>query len=275
VTTLILTLASTALALSAVAVILVWHFQERIVFQPPRNTRPSLPAEPRNSYAAADGTTLFAYVVGSHPPGAPVVLAFHGNAELARWRLPWAVTLARHTGACVVLAECRGYDSLAGRPTYRGAALDARAALQFVRDNLHVAADRTVYFGHSLGSAIAAELACESPPAALVLQSPFSSARAIAARVMVPGLGVLWDVVARIHYDTLMRVQESSATTWVAHGDRDRLIPIGMGRAVFAAAARPGKLLVVPGAGHNDVDAVGGSAYWEWWREALRPVTMR
>ena len=56
---------------------------------------------------------------------------------------------------------------------------------------------------------------------------------------------------------------------WVAHGDRDLVIPVRMGREVFAAARHPGELLIVPGAGHNDVAEVGGEAYWGWLTRAL------
>jgi fermentation-respiration switch protein FrsA (DUF1100 family) len=56
---------------------------------------------------------------------------------------------------------------------------------------------------------------------------------------------------------------------WVAHGDRDLIIPVRMGREVFEAAAHRGELLIVPGAGHNDVADVGGRDYWRWLARAV------
>jgi len=254
------------------ALALLWRYQERVVFQPP--TVPST-AELRAlgnvekvAFSAADGTSLFAYVVGD-PGSTPfVLLAFHGNADLARWLVPWAAQVHRETGAAVVLPEYRGYDGLPDAPTYMGVAQDSLAALGLVRDELHVASNRIVYFGHSLGSAVAAELAAAAPPRALILQSPFTSARAMARRMIVPGLGALWRVISRVHYDTVGRVRRLVAPVWVAHGDRDLVIPLRMGREVFAAAARRGELLVVRGAGHDNVDEVGGDAYWDWLRRA-------
>jgi fermentation-respiration switch protein FrsA (DUF1100 family) len=256
------------------ALVLLWRFQERVVFQAPR--LPST-AEMRAlgnvdkvTFRAADGAELFAFVVGD-PSSAPfVMLAFHGNADLARWLVPWASQVSRETGAAVVLPEYRGYDGLGDPPTYFGVGQDAIAALTFVRDELHVADSRIVYFGHSLGSAVAAELAAVAPPRALILQSPFTSARAMARRMIVPGLGALWRVISRVHYDTIGRVRRLSSPVWVAHGDRDLVIPLRMGREVFAAAARRGELLIVRGAGHNDVDEVGGDAYWDWLRRACQ-----
>jgi uncharacterized protein len=250
--------------------LILWRFQERIVFQPPADIGPtSVPAR-QAYYRATDGTMLFAYVVGDCDPDRPVVLAFHGNADVARWLVPWASTLARETNACVVLPEYRGYDGLSGAPTYQDSELDARAALAYVTDTLGAKAANLVYFGHSLGSAIAAELAAIQVPRSLVLQSPFTSAREMGARVYLPGVSAFWNVVSRVHFDTITRVRSTAAPVWVAHGDKDFVIPVYMGREVFQAAAHKGDLLIVHQAGHNDVPEVGGRAYWAWLARAVR-----
>ena len=129
-----------------------------------------------------------------------------------------------------------------------------------------------VLYGHSLGSAIATELAGfmqSRPPAALVLQSPFTSAQAMAARMLVPPIPGLWRLIARVHYDTRRAVGSLAIPVHVAHGTRDVVIPVRMGRAVFAAAKRPGALLLVEGAGHNDVADAGGRDYWRWLTTAV------
>ncbi len=253
-----------------VAVAAVWTNQERVVFHPPR-VRPVEDADARRvAFTSADGTRLFAYVLGPGVPGAPVVIAFHGNADLARWYLEWAEALAARTGSAVVVPEYRGYDGIAGPPTCAGVREDARAALALVQARLLGDGRPIVYFGHSLGAAIAAELAAESEPAVLILQSPFTSARDMGRRMLLPGLTLFWRAVSRISYDNVARVRQLGAPVWVAHGSADRLIPAAMGTAVFAAARHRGELLVVDGAGHNDVDDVGGEPYWRWLREALR-----
>jgi pimeloyl-ACP methyl ester carboxylesterase len=155
-------------------------------------------------------------------------------------------------------------------PTYLGSALDSRAALSLVRDTLGVAQRDIVYFGHSLGTAIAAELAGAVPPRVLILQAPFSSARAMSRRMFLPGLVVFWELVSRVHFNTLQRVGVLEAPVWVTHGDKDFVIPVRMGREVFAAAKHKGELLIVHGAGHNDVADVGAQAYWEWLSRAVR-----
>lgn len=253
----------------------LWQHQERIVFQPP--PAPSNPAARYGgsdqvrqvSYRAEDGLDLFGFLVGDTSRAELVLIAFHGNADLARFLVPWAQAVTRVASVAVLLPELRGYDGLAGRPTYQDAARDARAARHFVARDLAVRDDRVAYFGHSLGSAIASELAAESTPVALLLQSPFSSARAMARRMALPGLSLFWPLVSRVHYDTERRVRMLTAPVSVAHGLRDMIVPVRMGRAVYEAAERKGALLLVPGAGHNDVAERAPADYWNWFRTAL------
>ena|SRR5688572_3108156 len=258
---------------------MLWARQERIVFQPPGPPYEEVEAQ-RVSYSASDGQPLFAYLVSRvegggqrveglrtdstlHPPPS-TLLVFHGNAEIAAWSLPWAREVARRTGANVLLAEYRGYAGLAGRPTYAGSKLDARAAYEYARKTLGTTPERTVIYGHSLGSAIAVELAGEIKPHALLLEAPFTSARAMAARLGVPGILPLWRAISRVHYDTRTHVADLDVPVSVVHGDRDMVTPVYMGREVFEAARRKGDLLILDGVGHNDVVEAGAERYWDW-----------
>ena len=253
------------LGLAYVALLLLlWGFQERVVFQPPVPPPAGAVDARRVEYTTSDGLRLFAYIVGDCAAPHAVMLAFHGNADIARWLIPWARTVVDRTKLCVVLAEYRGYDGLAGDPSYSGSARDADAALHFVRDTLGATSDRLVLFGHSLGSAIAAELAGTARPRALILQSPFTTAQDMARRMFVPGLTGLWKLISRVHFDTVARVRSLATPVFVVHGDRDFIIPDWMGRAVFSNAREKGQLLIVRGAGHNDVPEIGADAYWSW-----------
>ena len=253
----------------------LWQHQERIVFQPPPAAarpvaRDAASEQVRQvSYRAEDGLELFGFVVGDVERARSVLIAFHGNADLARYLVPWAQAATRVASLAVLLPELRGYDGLAGRPTYHDAARDARAARDFVARELSIGENRIAYFGHSLGSAIAAELAAEFTPSALLLQSPFSSARAMARRMALPGLSLFWPLVSRVHYDTEQRVRTLAAPVSVAHGLRDLIVPARMGRAVYEAADRKGALLLVPAAGHNDIAERAPADYWSWFRTAI------
>ncbi|HEY2852520.1 MAG TPA: alpha/beta hydrolase [Gemmatimonadaceae bacterium] len=261
-------------AVYVLVVALLWLNQERIAFQPPPVSdiaarRAGGERVRQVSYRADDGTELFAFVVGELDRSDRLLIAFHGNADLARLLIPWAQTASRTAGIAVLLPELRGYDGLVGRPTYTNAARDARAARLFVRQELSISDTRVAYFGHSLGSAIATELAAESSPNALVLQSPFTSARDMARRMAVPGLSLFWPLVSRVHYDTESRVRELLTPVSVAHGLRDLIVSARMGQKVYEAAAVKGRLLLVSNAGHNDIAERAPTEYWKWFQAAL------
>jgi fermentation-respiration switch protein FrsA (DUF1100 family) len=256
------------LALLVGALALLWWSQERILFQPPRAVE-ALPDVGRVAYETVDGQKLVGFLVGDPRTAPGVLLCFHGNADLAVWQLDWARTIERRTGYAVFLAEYRGYMSLGGSPTYASTKLDARAAYDYLRVTIAIDRTRMAFFGHSLGSAVAAELAEAHPPSALLLQSPFSSARAMARLVVTLPVSFVWGALSRIHFDTRSVVADLDVPVSVIHGRRDRIIPFKMGVEVYEAAKRKGKLLLVEGAGHNDLPEVGGEAYWAWLVEAL------
>ena len=277
-----------ALVMVLVMIVGVWWRQERIAYQPPTQWPPSPANVRRIDYVAADGQSLFAFVVEAGRPPVGILLAFHGNADLAVWQIPWARELAHRLGWCVVLAEYRGYGGLGGEPSYLGIRDDARAAWRAVRQigrELETAVPRYALFGHSLGSAVATELATEiasdtptvdsegrsSPPAviALVLQSPFTSARDMARIVSTRPVQLVWKIISRVHYDTRSGLRDMTARVSIAHGARDWLVPATMGKELFTGARVAGQLIVVDRAGHNDVADVGGEAYWRWLSAAL------
>jgi fermentation-respiration switch protein FrsA (DUF1100 family) len=175
----------------------------------------------------------------------------------------------------VLLPEYRGYGGLVGSPDYAGSQRDARAALRVVREQLGVDSTRVAYFGHSLGSAVAAELAAEHAPTALILLAPFTSARDMAHAMPGLPLGALWGMIGRVHFDTRVKVAALRAPVFVAHGERDLVVPVRMGREVYAAARVKGELLLVPGAGHNDVAGVATGDYWTWLAGALHAGAAR
>jgi len=251
------------------ALVFLWYKQERILFQPPRLTEaPSISG--RVSYEAVDGQKLAGFLIGDPEQSRGVMICFHGNADLAIWQIDWARAVEHRTGYAVFLPEYRGYMSLGGSPTYASTKLDARAAYDHVRVAFGIERERVVLFGHSLGSAVAAELAEIHPPTSLLLQAPFSSARAMARLIVSPPIVLVWRAISRIHFDTRRVVAELDVRVSVAHGKRDRIVPVRMGLDVYQAARNKGELLIVDQAGHNDVADMGGEAYWRWMRSALQ-----
>jgi hypothetical protein len=208
---------------------------------------------------AADGVRLHAwYVPGPRPA---TVLYCHGNAGNISHRLPKLRALHDRLGLSVLIFDYRGYGRSAGRPDEAGTYADARAMRDWLR---RAAPGLVVYLGVSLGAAVAATLAAEDPPAALVLEAPFESVRAMAHATM-PGAGWLF----RTRYDTAGAVRRSRAPLLVLHGDADEVVPARQARAVFEAAPPPKTLVTLPGARHNDTHLAGGEAYWRAWTSFL------
>lgn len=264
----------TALAIVAGVVVallaLIWWGQEKLVYFPQGAPYPDAAEVHRVDYAAADGQPLLAYVVGDPDSARGVLLSFHGNADLAISQVEWAREITRRTGYAVVLAEYRGYMGLGGKPTYAGVKLDAEAAYEMVRSRLGVDPASIALFGHSLGSAVAAELALEHEPRAMLLQAPFTSARDMAGRVITPPLALAFRLISRVHYDTRAAVAAIDAPVWVVHGTRDGVIEVAMGRAVHQAAKHKGELLIVETADHNDLAGPDRAEYWGWIERALK-----
>lgn len=256
-----------ALVLGAGA--LLWWSQERILFQPP-----PFDGDPDEfdcvHYQAADGQHLKGFVVGDPGTAPSTLLCFHGNADLSILQLGWARSVERRTGSAVMLSEYRGYLSLDGKPTYRTTKVDAQAAYDYLCATFGIGPERLAFFGHSLGSAVAAELAEIHRPRALLLQAPFTSARAMARVIVVPPISFVWNVISRIHFDTVRVVSTLDLPVSVTHGNRDRIVPFRMGVEVYKAAKVKGLFLPVDGAGHSDIARVAGEQYWTWISTALR-----
>jgi uncharacterized protein len=266
----ILTITSLVLALFALFIGLAWIFQERIAFQPPGPPFPKTDNLRKVSYLARDGQPLIGFMVGEPVAAKGLLLCFHGNADLAARLVDWAEQVERTTGFAVLLAEYRGYMGIGGRPTYENLQLDSEAAFVFARDSLSVSPSRMTFYGHSLGTAIATELAARHRPAKLVLESPFTSARAMGRVIGWYPVRLAWNAITRIHYDTITCVSSLDAPVSVVHGASDRVIPCEMGQQVFEAARVKGELLIVPNATHSDVAVIGGADYWHWMESALR-----
>jgi len=252
----------------------VWFFQEKITFQPQGPPYPDDSEAEKVAYSTSDGLQLFAYIVGRPDSSSPLLIAFHGNADLAIRQVEWAHEITRRTGIPVMLAEYRGYMGLPGRPTYEGSREDSEAAYRYAIDHFGVRPDRIAFFGHSLGTAIASELAQRHRPVALLLQSPFTSARDMAA--IIAGhwtTSLTWRFVSRVHYNTLDIVRSIDVPVSVIHGGKDRVIPSRMGKAVYDAARVKGEWGFIPEGTHSDLPIRGGDAYWDWIVSSLHPLS--
>lgn len=212
-----------------------------------------------------DGIRLHAWYVPGEP-SAPVLLFCHGNAGNMADRVEQLRFLHR-LGVSILLFDYRGYGRSEGRTDEAGTYADARAARAWL-ERRAVPAERIVYYGRSLGAAVALRLATEHPPAGLVLETPFSSVSAM-GRHHYPLLYLLFGWAFDAEYDSQARIGNSGAPLLVLAGADDEIAPLAMARQLFNAAPDPKRLYVVPGAGHNDLFFAVDDGYERAWADFL------
>lgn len=236
-------------------VALMWSQQRRLIYFPSPGPVPSaatvLPTGRDVVLGTDDGIRLGAWYFPVAGAG-PAVLVCNGNGGDRSMRAELAAALNR-MGLSVLLFDYRGYGGNPGRPSEDGLAADARAAQAWLAAQPGV--DRIVYFGESLGAAVAVGLAVQRPPAAMVLRSPFTSLADVAA-VHYPWLPARRLLLDR--YPSIERIVSIRVPVLVIAGDRDDIVPATLSRRLYDAANEPKRWLLVPGAGHNDVELLDG-----------------
>jgi uncharacterized protein len=184
------------------------------------------------------------------------VLFFHGNAGNISHRL-LSIESFHRLGYSTFIFDYRGYGQSQGRPSEAGTYLDGEAAWRYLLAERGIPANRIALFGRSLGAAVAAAIAERERPAAVILESTFTSVPDLGAE-LYPFLPVRW--LARIRYDTLARVPQIAAPLLVVHSPDDEIIPFSHGRRLWEAASEPKAFLQLSG-GHNDGFVVTGERY--------------
>jgi fermentation-respiration switch protein FrsA (DUF1100 family) len=184
------------------------------------------------------------------------VLFFHGNAGNISHRLD-SITTFNRMRLNVFIFDYRGYGRSQGQVTEIGTYRDAEAAWSYLVETRGIEASKIIVFGRSLGASIAAWLASQHTPAALILESSFSSVPSMAQQ-MYPFLPVKW--LSRFSYDTRQYVSTIACPLLVVHSKSDEIIPYSEGRLVFDAAPANKQFLDIRG-GHNDGFIVTGRAY--------------
>ena len=230
----------------------LWSLQRKLIYFPsayvPEPASVGLSGAATVTFSTSDGLTLNGWYINRTRDPRYVILVFNGNAGNRAHRASFADALTR-LGAAVLLFDYRGYGGNPGAPTEDGLRRDARAARNYLLSRADVDEKRIVYFGESLGTGVAAELASEHPPAGLILRSPFTSLTDVGQH-HYSWLPVGW--LLRDRFATDDRIPHIRAPLLVIAGDRDSIIPIGQSRRVFEQANDPKSLLVVPHADHND-----------------------
>jgi len=254
--------------------IILWVFQERITFPAPRAGLP----DPQNALGYGElveltmreGTRLRGWYLPPMPvdaegrrktPGPPAatfgaLLWFYGNGETigAIWPI---IRDFRPPHTAVLVLDYPGYGASDGHTTEAGIYEAGDLAYSALLGRADVDRRRIYVYGRSLGSAVATHVAATHDVAGLILESPFTSARGMAAR----HYRIFPTFLVRLGLDNIGRMPRIRCPTLVLHGTADMLVPMKMGKDVAAAAGGPVEFVMIEGAGHNDTYDLGGKAY--------------
>jgi alpha-beta hydrolase superfamily lysophospholipase len=196
---------------------------------------------------------------------APVVLYLHG----ARWNVEGSsprIRRLQEMGFSVLAIDYRGFGkSSPGLPSEDTAYEDARAAWRWLAARYP---DRQRYiFGHSLGGAIAIDLASRvDDERGTIVEATFTSIPDVASTFKFGWLPIGPLITQR--FDAASKVGRIGSPLLVVHGHRDNLIASDLGRKLYEAAAGTKRFLLVEGGSHHSTMSIGLDQY----RKALAEV---
>jgi uncharacterized protein len=262
-------------ALYAAACLLLFLLRDRVIF-PVRGQPTGTPVEhgmpdgQKVTIVTRDGQRLAAWYLPPRDTRTPAgaVLWFHGNAEWVSG-FAWLVRALRPAHAGMLVVEYRGYGSSTGRATVAGISRDALTVWDWLAGRPEVDAARIVVYGRSIGSGPALHVAATRPVAGVILESAFTSLRALARR----HYPVFPSALAGSGFDNLAAIARVNAPVLLVAGERDRLVPAAMGRDLAAVAGGPAELWIIPRADHNTVWELGTEAYAERFHAFVARMT--
>jgi len=242
--------------------IYVYFVQSGMIFYPnmPGRTLISTPEDIGLTYqnvefVTEDDIKLHGWFIPNKKAKGTLVF-FHGNAGNISHRLD-SIAIFHDLELNVFIFDYRGYGQSEGKITEKGTYRDAEAAWNYLNHSQGISGKQIIIFGRSLGASIASWLAAKHTPAALIIESGFTSVPSMGQR-FYPFLPIRW--LTRFKYDTKQYVKNISCPVMVAHSKHDEIIPYDEGREIFAAAHEPKQFLEMQG-GHNDGFIVSGISY--------------
>jgi len=257
-----------ALAIGYLGLLLLLRLSESRLLYAPGPSRTLEPPPPalglspeRIEIPTADGVTLVAWAMRAPVPvlEGPWLLICHGNGgNLSEAGRPEHYAGLRALGLNLLAFDYRGYGESGGTPSEEGLYRDADAAYRYLREVRGVPPGRIVLFGHSLGSAVAIELATRVAAAGLVLDGALASVLD-RAREVYPYVPVRW--ISRSRYPSIERIGRVTMPKLFLHARDDDVIPIAHGRRLHDAAPPPKSFVPLAG-GHGDAFEADSAVYF-------------
>jgi len=200
-------------------------------------------------FSSADGTKLHGWFV-ERPHSERAILYCHGNGENVGMNAEVVAELSEQLDASVFIFDYRGYGHSEGKPSEAGCVADALAAQRWLAERVGKSTAEVVVMGRSIGGAIATAVASRQGAQALVLVNAFSRLTDVASH-HYRWLPVRW--LMKNRFDAVDQIRDYQGPVFQSHGAADWIVPITLGRQLFAAAPTAQKQFVeYPDLGHND-----------------------
>ena len=221
------------------------------------------------SFRTADNVGLSGWFVPADNPRGTVLFC-HGNAGNISHRVG-TLRAFHEMGLDVFIFDYRGYGNSEGKPSEEGLYRDVDAAWGYLTGVRGIEAKRIIVVGRSLGGPVAAHVAMEHGPGALVLESTFTSMDELTSGMhsVVPAR---WFV--RGKFKTNEHLSGVTCPVLVIHSLEDEVVPYALGRKVFEAAKEPKQFLEIQGT-HNGGYEVSQKVYREGWERFLKEFKAR
>lgn len=197
------------------------------------------------SLQTTNGVSLHGWYL-PHSGSNRALLFFHGNAGNISHRGE-SLAIFHRLGFNILIFDYRGYGQSEGSPTEDGLHADAVAAWRFLREVKGFDAGEITLFGRSLGGAVAARIAAEVKPVALILESTFSSAKDVAAEVFPLTSKFMF---LRFDFNTVKWIKSVTCPVLILHSPDDEIIPFSLGEKIYRTANEPKTMLRLRG-DHN------------------------
>jgi len=194
----------------------------------------------------SDGERLHGWYVPA-PGRRGVVLFFHGNAGNISHRLD-SIGIFHQLGLDTLIIDYRGYGQSTGKASEKGTYVDAQAAWNYLVDERGIPAGEIIIFGRSLGGAVGAWLGTQYTPAAMIIESSFTSGVDMARR-LYPFLPAR--LITRLRYPVAEYASQLDCPVLVVHSRDDEIIPFDMGQSIYAAVKQRKSFLELRG-DHNN-----------------------
>ncbi len=215
-----------------------------------------------------DGIQLNGWLVPGEP-GMPLVLVCHGNAANISNQVN-NLQYFNEIGFSTFIFDYRGFGKSNGQATREeDLYVDARGALGYLAAK-GWSSSQVIYYGHSMGAAVSLQMGLEFPPAAVVMESPFTNMSDIAWHTAPITYALIGWWAIRDRFDNINKIEKLSTPVVIFQGEEDPVVPVEMAQRLYQRARQPKTLYLIPGGGHTNLYQVGGKGYRSAWLELRR-----